>query len=465
MDHKALAAEVQKLAGVLVAATVPILGIPSLVFKQFTRNLVGVFTRFFEDITTFAFDPNGERLISLHVDRTVRAIMESDSFNRFNMDDGYSPDSLVVAGHSLGSIVTHSYIVRHREANSAWLPHKVLTFGSPIGLVSWLWLFLDFEDMDFKRLTLAPYFTWAPLPVSHVPPTPIQWINVVNHLDPIATAFPVDYVDLAGSPRYNAATLTGGRVHHRFIRAGDSAGAAHTSYFEDRDGFLEILGRLAGLRPGAPEDVRDPDTQPADKSARPRSAHWQEADTDLKRLSCLWWLGGLAALATYLGGIAYQCGTWLPLLLLPVYGWPCATIGTLAFFQRLLYSKPTKRTSMAAIKALPCDRQSRPHCIRQKLRRLPLKNEAAYVNSPRPGWEKRMAMWVASFIPSLIAMALPVFVASQSTGLWKEGWTYFTDHLNWQLPVALAFFTGYLICFAISEFLRHWRTAISLATK
>ena len=73
-----IARQVQKLAGVLVAATVPVLGIPAVVFRQFTRNLVSAFTRFFEDIVTFALDKNGEQMISKHVDRTLQNIVESE---------------------------------------------------------------------------------------------------------------------------------------------------------------------------------------------------------------------------------------------------------------------------------------------------------------------------------------------------------------------------------------------------
>ena len=60
IDDSKLALTVQKLSGVFVAATVPILGLPSLVFSRFTHNMVAVFTRFFEDIATFSLDINVE---------------------------------------------------------------------------------------------------------------------------------------------------------------------------------------------------------------------------------------------------------------------------------------------------------------------------------------------------------------------------------------------------------------------
>jgi hypothetical protein len=255
IDDSELALTVQKLSGVFVAATVPILGIPSLVFSRFTRNIVAIFTRFFEDIATFALDMNGEGLISAHVDRTVESILESGSFK--HGDEKYGRDILVIAAHSLGTIVTHSYLVRHGLGSDRDVPARVLTFGSPIGLVCWLWLFLDFDGMDFRRRDpdVSHYFTWKPLigPPSYPELPAMLWINVVNHLDPIATAFPLDYVNLAQSSAENAGALSGGRVHQRFINTGDSVGSAHTAYFDDRKGFLEILGRITGLRTGPPE--------------------------------------------------------------------------------------------------------------------------------------------------------------------------------------------------------------------
>ncbi len=466
IDHQALAMQVQKLVGVFVAATVPILGIPSLVFKQFTHNAVSIFTRFFEDITTFALDPNGENLISRHVDQTVRSIFEFGKSLPRNPQREYERDVFAVAGHSLGSIVAHSFLIRHRKGDRDFLPQHLLTFGSPIGIVSWLWLFLDFKEMNFEKPNDTAYFTWDPLPKGPPLPDRMQWINVVNHLDPIASAFPIDYVDLAGSPAENAAALTDDRIHQRFIRAG-SAWTGHTSYFDDREGFLEILARLARLREGDAVDVRNPDAASRDPHARPRELHWQEALQKLRMLSRLWWAGGVLAMVAYLGGIALLCKSCLPLLFLLAYGWPNVTVGTLAYFQRLLHTRPSKRTSVAAILSL-CggDIRSRPHYVRQKCRgEWSLDKEQKFVEAPRPGWVKKSAVWVGSFIPSLVAMVLPVLLAWQYADGWSAGWKYFTE--NWKVLclVALGLFMLNLVCFAISEFLKHWRAAISIAAK
>lgn len=471
IDDKKLAVTVQKLSGVFVAATVPILGIPSLVFSRFTQGIVAIFTRFFEDIATFALDRSGEGLISAHVDRTVESIFNSPDFKE--ADEEFGRDILVVAAHSLGTIVTHSYLIRHGLGNGGDLPARVLTFGSPIGLVGWLWLFLDFIEMDFKKrdLDASRYFSWKPLvraPFS--PPLPaMQWINVVNRLDPIATAFPLDYVNLAQTPIENAAMLIGGRIHQRFIDTGDGAGTAHTAYFDDRKGFLEILGRLCGLRDGPAEAVLDPDVVPkAPNTPIGRSAaqHWKELVEGLERLSLCCLVLGWLAIALYLGIIAWGWASPWPMMFLVLFGWPPLTIGTLAFFQRLICSKPTKRTPGEAIEALPRgDLWSKPHQMRQSWRRRrSVEEEREYVLASGPGWKKKVLMWLLSFAPSLSVMLLPVFITSSCVGGSDVAWQALSQHWNWILPGMLALFTIYVIAFAIREFATHWRTLVLQAT-
>jgi hypothetical protein len=461
IDHGALALIAQKLGGVFVAATVPILGIPSLVFRRFTQSLVAVFSRFFEDIATFALDMNGTALISAHVDRTVCSIVESGLFKGADAD--HSRDRLVFVAHSLGTVVAHSHIVRHRFANNpGCLPDRMLSFGAPIGLVSWLWRFLDFEAMDFQRPIESRYFTWNPLPAPPVEPPTMLWINVVNQLDPIATAFAADDVMLSQSGPQNRASLAGGRIHQRFIDTGDMAGAAHTAYFHDRSGFLEILSRIAGLRVGRPEAVIDPDT-----GGRTAQQHWRETAAHLAMLRRLWWALGLAAIALYLGGVAWLSGHWIVLALLPVFAYPPATIGTLAFFQRLICSRPTKRTSIVAIEQLPWhDLRAKPHRLRQAWRR-PMTPEAErdYVMAAASGPTKKVAMWLASFAPTLFAMLLPFAVAARSADDPHRLWQQFIAHPGLTGAAALQLFTAYLVAFTISEFVAHWRNAVTQLTQ
>jgi len=109
----------QRTAGVFTAGTVPIIGLPALLFRNYIGTLVALFTRFFEDIATFVLDKNGEQLISAHLDRTLATI-----------DTRMNPgDRLVIAAHSLGSVVVHNYVVRQWTTGTARLPDTVMTFG------------------------------------------------------------------------------------------------------------------------------------------------------------------------------------------------------------------------------------------------------------------------------------------------------------------------------------------------
>lgn len=465
-DHAGLARAVQRLAGVLVAATVPILGLPSLFFRKYTRTVVATFTRFFEDVATLALDRNGEQLISAHVDQTVQAIVKSDRYSRYE-SYGYAPDRLVIAAHSLGTVITHSYLVRHGVKGDCY-PSTVLTFGSPIGLVCWLWLFLDFKGMDFAtpwgagkgEEANARYFTWKRVVRgSEVPAPPaIEWINVVNHLDPIATAFPPDYVNLAQTPEENGKLLRGGGINHRFIDTGASAASAHTSYFDDRHGFLKTLSRFAGLNP-------DPEPRlAAAEAAEAARAHWKKGADDLFRLRWLSWLAGFVLIAVYVGAIARASGNWWILGLLAPLGYLPLLIGTLAFCQRFLCSKPTKRNSSTAIRRLPwADLASFPHRLRQVFRRQSEDEEQDEVMGPGPDWLGKGWMWLASFAPSLVLMLLPLLALWPLDGF-DAVWGLVGRHWKW-IPAAVVVFMLYVIAFAISEFVAQWRAALGAATK
>ena len=189
-NNAELAHCLQRVAGVLTAGTVPIIGLPAIVFRNYIGTFIATFTRFFEDIATFVLDKNGEQLISAHLDRTMATISAA-------MNEG---DRLVVSAHSLGSVVVHNYLVRQWTAGPGPVPDTVVTFGSPIGLLMWIWLFLDFDNMDFqKRISTDPYFCWNPVSGGTAARKPLSWINVVNCVDPIATAFPVAALDLSAT--------------------------------------------------------------------------------------------------------------------------------------------------------------------------------------------------------------------------------------------------------------------------
>lgn len=457
LDHIYIAGILQKIATVFVAATVPILGIPSLIFRAYTKSYVATFTRFFEDIATFALDRNGEELISRHVDRTIERIHVDDE--RFH----YAEDEFIIAAHSLGTIVTHNYLVRRPDMR----PNRLLTFGSPIGLICWTWLLLDFPKMKFDpELEFnAPhepydpnkrddkYFSWDVLESPGRPgaAVPLQWINVVNHLDPIATAFPVDYVNLARPPAEVAASLSDARIHHRFIKTGGvfSAGGSHTQYFESKE-FREILSRMAGLRLEEPEEV----------GKAPRNEDWSLMARHLRWIEDVMWLAGVLAIVAYLGIVGSVYKSWTPYLFLLYFLWTPLVIGTLAFFQRLFFGWPTKRTAGRRIDSLPrSDWAAFPYRLRRKV---------LWFWEPNPRETKssifkKIVAWICSFIPSAVLMVAPALAAYCHTKLSQDPFELIWANKGKSLGM-LALFMVYVVAFAISEFAKHWRIALIWCT-
>lgn len=444
-DTAALGASLQRAAGVFAAGTVPIIGLPALLFRNYIGTFVALFTRFFEDIATFVLDKNGEQLIAAHLDRTIATIAQG-------MNHG---DRLVVAAHSLGSVVVHNYIVRQWTRGIARVPDTVITFGSPIGLLVWVWLFLDFEDMDFTRpLSADRYFCWNPVSNGTAARQVVSWINVVNSVDPLATAFPVDAVDLSTPASTIAAALDGGRIVHRYFGpdAVRRVGAAHGEYLNDKRGFLRILLRASGLASGRPEDIR---------SARSAAAHWAATRAVLLRLQWLLFAGAVAAIAGYFAlvdeGVDDARKWWLAGL----YLWPPLTIGILAFFQRLLRGGPTKRITSALIWDMRLDIVSFPYWLREAARRAGVSGDVDPM-APKPPYLARLLANVVSFLPTLAAMAAPLAWMAWLTGDrpdWPSSWG---DLFSLRGLGALATFMAYVIACAAFEIVRRWRRVVSL---
>ena len=457
LDHVYLSETLQRIATVLVAATVPILGIPSLIFRAYTRSYVATFTRFFEDIATFALDKNGEELISKHIDRTIERIHVDDE--RFH----YAEDEFVIAAHSLGTIVTHNYLLRRPEMR----PNRLLTYGSPIGLICWTWLLLDFPKMKFDpelefnvpHETYDPakrddkYFCWdaLPSPRTSTAAKPLQWINVVNHLDPIATAFPLEYVNLAVPAEESARLISGGRVHHRFIRTGGafSAGASHTQYFESKE-FREILSRMAGLRVEEAEAV----------GKVPVKEDWSLMARHLRWIEDVLWIAGVLAIVAYLSIVGSVYKSWAPYVFLIYFLWAPLVIGTLAFFQRLFFGWPTKRTAGRRIDSLPkWDWAAFPYRLRRSCLWFwepdPLEMKASIFT--------KIPAWVFSFLPTAVLILAPAYAAYCHTALSGSPFELVWENKGASLGM-LALFMLYVVAFAVSEFAKHWRIALIWCT-
>jgi hypothetical protein len=453
-NNAKLASRVQKLAEVCVASTVPILGAPSWVLSNFTQTYVATFSRFFEDIATFALDKNGEQLILAHIERTIESIVSGPTFSP--PDNRHKDDLFVIAAHSLGTIVVHNYLVRNWHKGGRLVPDKLLTFGSPIGLVCWLWLFLDFPRLVFapERPTGENYFCWLPesgaLPAIKV----VEWTNVINYMDPVATAFPKNFVDMSRSPGYIQGMLKAGDVKHHFLKRPErglfSTLTAHTSYFADRYGFVELLAQLTKLLP------EDNDLLPK----TPPDAHWGNMRRDLLVLQLVCWAAGISLATIYLVVIDGYYGTSTTFGLLPFFICPPLTIRFFAFFQRVIYGGPTKRTSLDLIKELRWrDLSALPHLIRSALR-VDHKNPDPLAAAP--GLLARLAKGLIAFAPTAAVMLTPVYIARYFSTRQDGPIDLLADHFFICL-LMVALFASHVLVFAASEFTRHWRALIAIA--
>ena len=450
-DPAKLARSLQRVSGVMAAATGPLLGIPSMLLSRYSSSFVAAFTRFFEDVATYALDSTGEELISQHLDRICQNIHSSRQFT-----DPNSTPEFVMAAHSLGSVVTHSYLVRHWP--HTWLPDRVVTFGSPIGIITWLWLFLDFDGFDFERpRPLGQFFAWSPLRSADPAVKPLAWINVLNCMDPIASGFPDDVADLARHQAEIQANLIGHTIAHRYLGPAklSETGRSHTAYIHDSESFLEILRCAAGLGPK--------NKQPGDIPGDNREGHWRATGLVLGHAKVLAWWTAMFCITAYCALIAWHFDSdWAIVAAAVLYCVPPLTVGLMAFVQRFVFGVRTKRISRKRILELKWDVVSLPYRLRQWLDiaaaralggKLPAEEEQETVPAPNP-WIRRFRRVVA-FVPTLAMMSVSVVA-----GITRNGWPH-----DWptaqSLLLALALFVLYLMSCAVYVLVSAWRTVLA----
>jgi hypothetical protein len=446
-----LGRRLQRISGVLAAGTVPILGLPAIAFRKYLGTFIAVFTRFFADIATFILDKNGEELISAHIDRTMRTIGGAVT----------TDDRLVVAAHSLGSVVIHNYIVRQWASalRAQPVPDTVVTFGSPIGLLTWGWLFLDFEGMRFdKRLSADRYLCWNPVSNGTTVHKELSWINVVNCVDPIATAFPVQMVDLSAPEATIRAGLRGGTIAHRFFGPAKitAIGEAHVEYFNDKKGFLEILLRASGLAPGAPEDV------PTMRSA---SEHWTSTRKTLAVAERILLGAAAVAIGSYCWIVAPTDLKVRGLWFVAPFLFPRLTIGFLTFFQRLFLGGPTKRIPLALIRQMAwSDPVSFPYRLRELMLSRFRETDVDPI-APSPGYVTRLAIKAISFAPTMVLMAIPITGMAWWSGRWPTATGSWAAFLSARTLEALVCFMIYVVCCALYELARIWRSVVQIVNE
>jgi hypothetical protein len=440
-DSQQLAKCLQRFSGILTAATVPILGLPSILLRNYTETFVATFTRFFEDIATFALDKNGEQLISAHLDRVVDNIKQRSS----------EGDRFVVAAHSLGSVVVHNFVVRRWQTKPRTVPDLVVTFGSPIGLLSWTWLFLDYPEMRFnpKDPIGSHYFCWTPVSSRPAAREPLSWINVVNCLDPIATAFPIAATDLSAAVPDISPALKDGQVATRYFGRTQitQIGASHSEYVNDREGFLQILLRGAGFKSGNPEDV---------PGIRTAEENWNATHTVLEWVQPLLLVFAALLAAGYFIAVARAFDEWRTLYILPVFLFPRLTIGVLTFFQRLLLGGPTKRIAKERISTLRWLGASFPHRLRNLLTGVVGLGRDVNPLARSPGAFIRLVVAAVSFAPSLVAIAIPPLFAWWLSG--RRPVLYFG--IGTTVTIVLLGSFLYVIACAGHELISTWRQVL-----
>jgi hypothetical protein len=214
---------------------------------------------------------------------------------------------------------------------------------------------------------------------------------------------------------------------------------------------VDILGRLAGLVP---------DTSPRPASRDP-SVHWRQMRSDLLLMRWALWACGLAAIVLYFWWLSDLYGAPVPWLLVGLYAWPPATIAVLAFFQKLIFGGPTKRTRPKTLKQLRwMDWWAFPYRLRQIVQ---LGNSESSASARRANPIAKLLGLFFAFVPTVTAMALPVLwwrcVQKQGSGL---GW-FVMDHPGKAFVLA-GIFMVYTMAFAGSELARHWRNLLCVVT-
>ncbi|MBI3043736.1 MAG: hypothetical protein HYY78_13030 [Betaproteobacteria bacterium] len=155
----------------------------------------------------------------------------------------------------------------------------------------------------------------------------------------------------------------------------------------------------------------------------------------------------------------YAYEEYAPLFLLSIYAWPPVTIAVLTGFQRFFFGGPTKRTYVDRIDSLPWrDLAAFPYRLR---RWIGLGRGNPPPMAPGPGLIYRVVMPLVSFLPTAAAMLAPVLFAYWFADGQPGLRSLISDHL---LVVGLLFliFVLYLLSFALSELINHWRAIISI---
>lgn len=356
-----IAKEALRIGDVILAASAPMLGLFPLFTGYFgIGHVVKAYRRFFADVATCALDYPSGSLLFEHFDSAVESIRKKEKFGE--------DDQFIIVAHSLGSVIAHNYLVRNwinRPPSNPKPLTKLLTFGSPIGILCWLWLLTDYRGLDPARWRYSGMhsqpnfrtqwrefatFLWERKPIQNTDCLhKVTWVNVVNKLDPIATTFP-DQFAFFGAEESALKTALPEGIQHTAIQKDWWHGFPHNTYFNDRSSdapptgmeaetFSNVLMEVTGLRP------------PRSNKYRPiHDGFWQDAINSILWFRATSWVIGASLLASSL--LIFYREPESPFLLGPrllylvpavAYCWPRNPVRLLALWHKVLWTTWTTR--------------------------------------------------------------------------------------------------------------------------
>jgi hypothetical protein len=171
----------------------------------------------------------------------------------------------------------------------------------------------------------------------------------------------------------------------------------------------------------------------------------------------------VVAIVSYCGLVASAFGERRVLWTALLFVWPRMTIELLAFFQRLMFGGPTKRISVEAIRLLPWrDVATFPYRLREAALRTMRVSRNVDPASQSTGFLRTLRVSVLAFVPTAVAMLIPVAAGGWLTGAWPSAASAWTRVSSLEALVALALFAAYVVACAAHELLGAWRRVLAI---
>jgi hypothetical protein len=143
---------------------------------------------------------------------------------------------------------------------------------------------------------------------------------------------------------------------------------------------------------------------------------------------------------------------------------PSVTIGFLTFFQRLFLGGPTKRIPLALVREMAwSDAVSFPYRLRERIM-SPFGGRDVDPMAPSAGYVTRLTINAISFAPTLVLMVIPIIGMAWWSGHWPTLAGVWPALLSARTLGALVFFMVYVVCCALYELTRTWRSVVQIVS-